>query len=217
MAQERKLLHEEVIKPGNAFGGVLKKGQYLRVIDLEGKQAGDLVFFNEHNIKECNCHGVTRSRQFKSKGAEAKYKIVSRVTEGNVIFSTLYNPMATITADTPPQKGVHDMFFHMCNNDMFKLLGFPERQGCWEAECRALAKYGIAPEQIPDPLNIFMNTELKGEQILIHEPVTRPGDYIEVRAEMDVIFGLACCPHDIGAPVNAYNPTPLKIQIYDKD
>ena len=214
--EQRKLLYEEVIQPGNAFAGIVKKGQYIRVTDLEGKEAGDLTFFNANNVKECNCHGVTRSRQFVGKKG-AKYKVVSRLTVDNTIWSTLYNPMATIVADTPEQKGVHDMFFHMCNNSMFAHLGFPEREGCWEASCRALEKYGIEPAQIPDPLNIFMNSELRGDQILIHEPVTRPGDYIELRMEMDCIVGLSCCPHDIGAPVNAYNPTPLKVEIFDKD
>ena len=211
-----KILREEVITPGNAFASIVDTGQYFRVTDLEGKQAGDLTFFNKENLKECNCHGVTRSRQFKGKKG-SKYGPIWRLSEGNTIWSTLYNKMATITADTPNIKGIHDMFFHMCNNDMFTVLGYPEREGCWEASCKVLAEFGIEPAQIPDPLNIFMYTEIKGENVVIKEPVTKPGDYIEVRLEMDCIVGLACCPHDIGAPVNAYNPTPLKVQIFDKD
>lgn len=210
----RKLLYEEVIQPGSGFAGVIKRGKHFRVIDLEGKQVGDLVFFNEQNIKECNCHGITKSRQFLGKRG-AKYKLVSRVTEGDVIFSTLYRPMATIVADTPVQKGVHDIFLHMCNRDMYAHLGFPDREGCWEIECRILAKYGIAPEQIPDPINVFMNTEVKKDEILIHEPITQSGDYLEFRMEMDCIVGLTCCPHDIGAAVNAYKLTPLKVEIFD--
>jgi len=215
-AEQRKLVHEEVIQPGDAWAGIVKKGQYLRAIDLEGQQVGDLVFFNANNIKECNCHGITRSRQFLGKPG-APYKIIDRVTEGNVIFSTAYRPMATIVSDTPVRKGVHDMFFHMCNQQMYAHLGYPERKGCWEAECEVLAKYDIAPEQIPDPINIFMNTEhdVAEQRIIIHAPITRPGDYIEFQMEMDCIAGLACCPHDIGAPVTGDHPTPLKIEVYE--
>ena len=215
--KQRKLIYEEVIQPGNGWAGIVKKGQYLRIIDLEGQQPGDLVFFNADNIKECNCHGITRSRQFLGKPGEP-VRAVDKVTEGSVIFSTTYRPMATIVADTPVKKGVHDLYFHMCNKKIYEYLGYPGREGCWEIESRILAKYGIAPEQLPDPLNIFMNTEhdIAAGEYHIKEPVTRPGDYIELRLEMDCILGLACCPMDVGPPVVGGKPTPLKVEVCEQ-
>lgn len=212
---EKKLIHEEVIQPGSAWGGNVKKGQYLRVIDLMGQQVGDLVLFNAENTKECNCHGITRSRQFLGKPG-TPYKFVDKVTIGNTIYSTAYQPMAIMTADTPVKKGVHDMYLHMCNKKLYEHLGHPNRDGCWEAECRALSTYGILPEQIPDPLNLFMNLEhdVKNGTFIIHSPISRPGDYVEFQMEMDCTVGLACCPQDVGAPVNGDKPTPLKIQVY---
>lgn len=215
-AEQRKLIYEEIIPPGEGWAGIVKKGQHLRIIDVEGQQVGDLVFFNEHNVKECMSPGVTRSRQFLGK-PDAPYKLIYKVTEGNFILSTAYRPMATIVADTPTPKGIHTLEMHMCDKTMYKHLGYPDREGCLEISSRLFAEYGIATEQIPDPLNVFMNVEhdLSGEQLIIKEPVSRPGDYIEFRAEMDLIAGFPVCPMDIGAPTNGPKPTSLKVEIYE--
>jgi uncharacterized protein YcgI (DUF1989 family) len=216
MSEQRKLVHEELIQPGDGWAGTLEKGQHVRFVDVEGEQVGDLVFFNADNIKECISTGITRSRQFLGRPG-APYRLVHRVTEGDVIFSSAYRPMATIVADTPPIKGIHELDLHMCNNALYKHLGYPDREGCWEITSRVVAKYGIAPEQIPDPLNIFLNAEHdpKTATFTILRPISRPGDYIEFRLEMDCIVAIPVCPMDVGAPVNGDKPTPLKVEVYD--
>ena len=214
--EQRKLIHEQIIQPGEGWADILKKGQYLRIIDVEGQQVGDLIFFNEHNIKECMSPGVTRSRQFIGKPG-APYKIIDNVTEGDVILSTAYQPMATVVADTPVKKGVHTLVLHLCNKQLYEHLGYPDREGCFEIASRVLAKYGITPEQIPDPLNVFMNVEhdVAGGQFIVREPVSRPGDYIEFRMEMDCIAAFPVCPFDLVGNANGDKPTPLKVQIYE--
>ena len=214
--ERRKLTFEQIIQQGDGWAGIVKKGQYVRFIDVEGEQVGDIVFFNADNVRECFSAGITRSRQFLGKRG-ASYRLVNRITEGDVIYSTAYRPMATITADTPVIKGIHELDLHMCNKQLYEHLGYPDREGCWEITSRVVAKYGIAPEQIPDPINFFLNAEHdpKTGTFTIIRPISRPGDYIEFRLEMDCIVAFPVCPMDVGAPVNGDKPTPIKVQVYD--
>lgn len=139
------------------------------------------------------------------------------MTEGNVLYSTLYRPMATIVADTPTIKGIHELDVHMCNKMLYEHLGHPEREGCWEIASRVLAKYGISAEQIPDPINVFMNCEhdYQANAFKIVRPISQPGDYIGFRLETDLIAAFPVCPFDSIGNCNGDRPTPIKVEIYD--
>ena len=216
MPQSRKLIYEEVVPPKTGFSAIVKKGQYFRIIDLMGKQVADVVFFNEHNTKEKNCNGISMSRQMKP---GEPYKAKDRLTTGDIIFSTAYRPMMTIVADTPVPGGTHKLVLHMCNRGLYETMGFPDHDGCWEILSRTLAQYGISPEEIPDSFDVFMNLEhdVAAGEWRIKEPVSRPGDYIEFRAEMDCIVGLSNCPEDVFSPCNGWVCTPLKVQMYQEE
>jgi hypothetical protein len=214
--KSRTLVHDEEVPPKGGTARVIEAGQHLRIIDVMGKQAGDLALFNAHNTKEKMCCNLSRSRQMKPGG---RYKIQDRFTTSDTIYSTGYQPMATIVADTAVPGGRHETELHSCNIEMYERLGLtpPEGGGCWEILSRVLATYGIAPEEIPDTFDVFAN--------LVHdpaagewhweEPVTRPGDYIEFRAEMDLIAGLSVCPMDFDTPLNGWVVTPLHLQVFD--
>ncbi len=93
----RKLIYEEVIPPKTGFSRIVKKGQYLRIIDLMGKQAADVVFFNEHNTKEKYSNMWSLSRQWLVK-PEIPYTIKDRLTiverRKNRDSSSLYTTLA---------------------------------------------------------------------------------------------------------------------------
>ena len=139
-----------------------------------------------------------------------------RLTEGDTLMSTICRPMLTIVRETPAPKGVHDTHNRMCNRFLYESFGLGPRDGCHENIATAVAPYGL-PEDIPDTMDLFMNYHhdcARGRWV-IGEPVSKPGDYIEFRAEMDCIVGLSNCPLDVLAPCNAYHCTPVKVEILE--
>ncbi len=212
--KSRKLAFEEVIPPKQGRAIEVKQGQHVRVIDVDGKQCGDLAFFNRHNIKEKHCQNLSRSRQFKP---GEPYIIKDHFDVGDVIYSTGYRPMMTIVADTAVPGGVHEIELHSCNTDMYKRMGLepPPNGGCWEILSAVLKPYGITPEDIPDTFDVFANLRHypAESQWRFEPPVTRPGDYFELLAEMDVIVGLSVCPFTWAT--NNWVITPLKLEVYD--
>jgi len=215
-SQSRKVIHEEIIPPKRGFSAVVRKGSYLRIIDLEGKQVADVVFFNAHNVKEKNCNGISMARQMR---AGQPYKVKDKLTTGDVIYSSAYRHMATIVADTPVPGGIHKLVLHMCNRGLYETFGYQDHDGCWEILSGVLAKHGIAPEEIPDSFDVFMNLEhdVDNGEWRIKEPVSRPGDYIEFRMEMDCIVAFSNCPMDVIAPTNGWVCMPLKVLISENE
>jgi uncharacterized protein YcgI (DUF1989 family) len=145
------------------------------------------------------------------------YKAKDKLTTGDKIFSTAYRPMATIVADTPVPGGIHKLVLHSCNRGLYELMGYPDHDGCWEIFSRLAAKHGIAPEEMPDSFDVFMNVEhdIAAGEYRIKEPVSRPGDYIEFRMEMDCLVIFTNCPMDVIAPTNGWVCTPLKVEIFE--
>jgi len=213
--KSRTFIHEEVIPPKQGFAMIVRKGQNFRIIDLMGKQVADVVFFNAYNIKEKNCNGISMARQIRQ---GEPYKQTDKLTTGDIIFSSAYRPMATIVADTPVPGGIHKLVGHMCNRGLYEAFGYPDHDGCWEILSRVLARYDISPEDIPDSFDVFMNKEhdVAAGQWRIKEPVSRPGDYIEFRMEMDCIVAFSNCPMDVIAPTNNWVCTPLKVEIHEE-
>ncbi len=216
---ERKLVYEEVVFPKTGFARIVKRGQYFRIVDVMGKQVADLVLFNAHNTKEKHNNGISMSRQMRPEEVKpgVPYSRKSILTTRDIIFSTGERPMATIVADTPVPGGTHTLVGHMCNRAIYEMYGFSDHDGCWEILSGVLAPFGISPEELPDAFNVFMNVEyeaVSGERH-IKEPVSRPGDYFEIRLEMDCIVAFSNCPEDALTPCNGWRCTPLKVEIYE--
>ena len=207
--QDKKILNGEIIQPKDSCAVELKKGQLLRLYDLEGKQVSDMAIFNKENPKERYASYWTKTRNYPK-------KIPGRVTVGDILYSSLSRPLMTITQDTPVPGGIHDLHAGMCSRLGYEKFGweFPEDGGCWELLSKAVKPYGIAPEGIPQPFNPFMNTYFDNNgEMVIDEPVSRPGDFIELRAEMDLIVAMTACPFH--GPCNGWVITPLKWVIYE--
>ena len=209
-----KPVYEHVIPPKLGHGLTVQTGQVLRVTDLEGKQVVDMALFNAANPREKLSTSYSRTRYIPKPGAE--YVPRDKLLEGDTLMSTLCRPMATFVKETPEIKGVHDTHNRMCNRYLYESYGLGQRDGCHENIANAVARWGLLPEDIPDTMDLFMNYHhdcAKGRWI-IGEPVSKPGDYVEFRAEMDLIVGLSNCPLDALAPCNAYRCTPVKVEVY---
>lgn len=210
-----EVVHEHVMAPKTGHAVFVNQGQHLRITDLEGKQVVDVALFNAENYGEKLSTSNSRTRYVPKPGAE--YVPRDKLTEGDTLMSTLCRPMMTIVKETPEPKGVHDVHNRMCNSFMFESHGVGPRDGCHEIISKAVAEYGIRPEDIPDTLDVFMNYQhdCSEGRWRIEEPVSKPGDYIEFRAEMDCLVGLSNCPEDVLTQCNAKNCTPMKIEILE--
>ena len=210
-----KRVFEQVLPPKTGLAVEVARGQHLRVIDLEGKQVVDMAVFNKQNPREKLSTSYSRTRYVPKPGAE--YVPRDKLTEGDTLMSTLCRPLMTIVKETPDPKGVHDVHNRMCNRFLYESYGLGPRDGCHEIISQAVARYGILPEDIPDTMDLFMKYEhdcARGRWV-IGEPVSKTGDYVEFRAEMDCLVGLSNCPLDVLVPCNAYRCTPVRIEIDD--
>ena len=193
---------EEHIVParkGKAFK--IKKDQKIRVIDLEGGQVGDFIAFNANNIGE----------HFRTSHTRVLNNTIYLST-GNILYSSLCNPMFTITADTV---GKHDVIRAICSEPSYRLRYKVSNHGnCVDNLFQALKEIGLEAPFIPDPFNIFENVDLDAKgAFIVRPPVSKSGGYIELKAEMDCVVAISACPQDLN-PVNAGAPKPLKVEIY---
>jgi uncharacterized protein YcgI (DUF1989 family) len=207
---EPLLRHE--IPPKDAFAWTAKAGEVVRVTDVAGKQVGDLVMFSQANRRDRVSISWTRTRNIRVRDA---YRPALGLTVGDRVFSTGYRVLATVTEDTPELKGVHDLFGRMCNRGMYELYGVTPQDGCFELLQRVLVPLGVAPEEIPDPIGVFMHTvpDPATRVMTIQEPVSRAGDHFSFRAEADLLLAMSTCPMDVIAPTNGYRITPLLVEV----
>jgi uncharacterized protein YcgI (DUF1989 family) len=189
-------------RSGKAF--MVKKGQFIRVIEVDGGQIGDFVVFDANNLQE-------RFNQARTKANQGKIFL----TTGDKLYSKSNKVLLTIVDDT---YGIHDLQYGMCSKWVFESAdyhGFSDTMtvggplgrpawGCWENLIEALKDWKIPPEDIPDPLNIFQTVEIDSRtgKMGILPGRSKPGDYIEFRAEMDCLAALSACP-STGRPLRA--------------
>jgi len=211
-------IFEQIMPPATGLALEVKQGQHLRIIDLEGKQVVDMAIFNLDNLREKLSTSYSRTRYFTNPGDEEKRRR-DHLQEGDWLMSTLCRPMMLFVKETPEPKGVHATTNRMCNRFLFEaMLGVGPRDGCHEIISKAVAPYGLLPEDIPDTLDIFMNYphDCTLGYFKNLEPISRPGDYAEFRAEINCLVALSNCPLDIG-PCNGGKCTPVKIEIYQDE
>ena len=205
---------EQVIPPKTGLAIETDAGQLLQVTDLEDSQVVDMALFNAKNHREKLSTSYSRTRYVPQPGET--YKPRDHLTVKNVLRSTLCEPMMTIVEETPAVKSIHDVHNRMCNTFLYEQFGFGSRDGCHEIISKAVAEYGRQPEDIPDTIDLFMNFHHDCElgQWVTEKPVSKAGDYIEFRLEMDLLIGFSNCPLDVMNPCNGYRCTPVKIAVF---
>jgi uncharacterized protein YcgI (DUF1989 family) len=207
------VVHEQVVAAKTGHAVEVAKGQHLRITDLEGKQVVDMAVFNRHNVRDKLSTAYSRSRQPPKPGEG--FRSLEQLLEGHVLMSTVCTPLMTIVKETAEPKGVHDTYNRMCNRTYYESFGMPGKDGCLETIGALMAPYGLQPEDMPNPLNVFMNLvhDPVNHYWVLEEPVTKPGDYIEFRAEIDCVVAISNCPEDTITACNAYHCTPVKLEV----
>lgn len=194
-----KRIYEKTLLPGSGLAVEVKQGQYLRVIDLKGQQVVDMAVFNLDNLREKLSTSNSRNRYIPKPGMQ--YVPRDHLEEGDWMMSTINRPLMTITKETMKSKGVHDACNRMCDHFMYKVFFGKERDGCHEIISKAVEPYGLLPEDIPDTFDLFMNYphNCNKTSFEILDPISKPGDYIEFRAELNCLVGLSNCPFEFCA------------------
>jgi uncharacterized protein len=171
------------LEPQTGMGLRLERGQVLRVIDPEGEQVSDVVAFASEDISERL-----------SSGRSIDYNNTVYLTTGHVLYSNRSNPMFTILED---RVGKHDFLLTPCSPETFEIL-YEGHEGyhpsCFENLTKNLERFGIADDDIPTTFNAFMNVDiLPTGELRIGPPLSKPGDFVDLRAEMDLVVGVTAC------------------------
>lgn len=196
----------EVVPAGEPFIRVINKGQTFRILDLEGNQAVDTLFYSAETPEERYSANNT------IRGQGNIY-----LTTGTRLLSNEGNTMLTITADTC---GRHDTLGGACSaesNTVRYALEKRHMHSCRDSFLMALAKWdqGLGKRDLSSNINFFMNVPVTPEGGLeFADGISDAGRYVEMRAEMDVIVLISNCPQ-LNNPCNAYNPTPVEILVWD--
>jgi uncharacterized protein len=170
------------IPPQEGAGFPLARGQVLRIVDPEGEQVSDLFAF-----------AAGDPRCYLSSGRSLDYAGKLYLTTGDRLYANDSRVMFTILEDTV---GRHDFTLTPCSQRMFEILY--RHQGhhpsCHENLCKAFQPFGIEPHQIHTTFNVFMNVWFDPEgKMTVDVPRSRAGDFIDLRAEMDLWCGLTAC------------------------
>jgi urea carboxylase-associated protein 1 len=200
-------IYRKIVLAGDYWLEVVKAGQTIRLLDVEGNQAADTLFYFAADPSE-------------------RYSAVDTIREqGNVflglgtkLISTDGNVMLTIVADTV---GRHDTLGGACATESNTVRYDLEKRtmhACRDSWMLAVAErpeFGLTKRDITHNINFFMNVPVTAEGGLdFADGLSAPGKYVELRAEMDVIFLISNCPQ-LNNPCNAYNPTSVEVLIWD--
>ena len=184
---------------GDAFR--LQKDQLLTVTDLEGEQVADLVAFNAHDTGEAI-----------SSGRSIDYANTIYLTSGHQLYSNRSRPMLTIVRD---DVGRHDFLLTPCSRETFQIIykRHDYHPSCFENLATQLRRFYIEPDAIPVSFNIFMNVVVNADGSLnIQPPLSRSGDSVTFRAEMDLVIGLTACSAEL---TNNGTLKPIGFSIYE--
>jgi urea carboxylase-associated protein 1 len=199
--------YRKTVPAGDYWMQVVKQGQVLRIVDLEGNQAVDTLFFSAADPAE-RYSAVDTMR--------AQGNIYLGV--GSILMSTEGAPMLEIVADTV---GHHDTLGGACAAESNTVRYDLEKRcmhACRDSWMLAVAEneaFGLTKRDITHNINFFMNVPVTPDgKLTFADGVSGPGHYVELRAEMDVIVLISNCPQ-LNNPCNAYNPTPIELLIWD--
>ena len=198
--------YREVVPAGDYWIDEIQAGQVFRIVDLEGNQAVDTIFYSARDTSERYCAEATIV------GQKNIY-----LTTGSVLRSNLGNPMLTIVADTC---GRHDTVGGACapeSNQVRYAIEKRHMHACRSSFLLAIAdpKWGLTKRDLAPNINFFMNVPITPQGGLeFADGVSDANKYVEMRAEMDVICVISNCPQ-LNNPCNAYNPTPIEVLIWD--
>jgi len=191
----------KIIPPRSGIAFQLKSGEKLKIVDIEGEQVSDFV-----------CYNFADTREYLSSGRTIDYASTIFFTKNSLFYSNRSNVMFEMIEDTV---GRHDFLLTPCSAEMFRIL-YGERQphqGCHGNLARELKRFGIQPDDIPVCFNIFMNVDVNGStgKISVLPPKSKAGDYVVLKAKMDLIVGMTACSAGMS---NNFSYKPIGYRIY---
>ncbi|TVP56316.1 MAG: DUF1989 domain-containing protein [Halomonadaceae bacterium] len=196
----------DTVDAGDYYLKVVKAGETFRILDLEGNQAADTLFFNANEPAERYSAADTVREQ------GAVY-----LTAGSVLRSNRNNPMLEIVADTC---GRHDTLGGACASESNTVRYDLEKRcmhSCRDSWMLAINEHeelGLSKRDIAHNINFFMNVPVTSEGgLTFADGISGAGKYVEMTAKMDVIVLISNCPQ-LNNPCNAYNPTPVEVVIW---
>ena len=198
--------YRKVIAAGDHWVHLVKAGQHFLILDLEGNQAADTLFYNAHDPEDRYAADVTIRRQ------GSLY-----LTTGSTLMSTGGTTLLTIVADTC---GRHDTLGGACSresNTMRYALEKEPMHACRDIFLCGIHEWGngLGKRDITNNINFFMNVPVTPDgKLTFADGISAPGRYVEMRAECDVIALISNCPQ-LNNPCNAYNPTPVEVFLWD--
>lgn len=199
-----KAVYNEKIKAGVPWSYVVKKGQTLRIIDLEGCQAVDTLFYNANDHEERYSANDTVREQ----GSIF-------VTTGTKLISTDDKVMMEVVGDTC---GNHDTLGGHCSaesNTVRYALDTKYMHSCRDNYLYEIGELEMDPRDLTNNINFFMNVPVEEDGYLaIVDGISKEGDYIDLKAEMDTLVLVSNCPQ-LNNPCNAYNPSPVQMIIWE--
>jgi uncharacterized protein len=197
-----RVILDEVIPARAPWDHIVRRGETLRIIDLEGNQSGDFLMYALHDDAE----------RYSAQDTIAAQRNIFLKT-GAVLLSNEGNPMARITATTV---AYHDTIGGACSCESNTLRyghHTKSQHACVENFLYSNARYGRGKRDMVSNLNWFMNVPVEADGTLgIVDGISAAGLYVDLLAEMDLVAVISNCPQ-INNPCNAFNPTPLRVII----
>ncbi len=190
----------------SALSYEVKAGEFIQIIDVAGRQCSDFVAFNTRQLEAGIERGLdpttTRSLMgaaYPSPGLYSKF------------FDQDMQPLVETIRDTV---GRHDTFNLACTAKYYDDLGYPGHVNCSENFNAELERFGVAARKGWPAINFFYNTSVDAQNaISFDEPWSRPGDYVLLRAQTDLVCASSACPCDVDA-ANGWNPTEIHVRVY---
>lgn len=200
------------VEAGDPFVHEVRAGQYIRLVDLEGNQAADVLFYNAHDLTD----------RYSAQDTLREQRNIY-LTTGTRLISTSRKTLLTITADTC---GRHDTLGGACSaesNMVRYTLDKRSMHACRQSFLKGALSWAhitgmeFDKRDLTANVNFFMNVPVTPTgKLTFEDGVSDAGKYVELRAEMDVLILISNCPQ-LNNPCNAYNPTPIQVLIWDEN
>lgn len=203
----RKIVKSDVIPGGAPYETILKKGQVLRIVDLEGQQGVDFLCFNKDNTEERYnlAHSIKRAATL-------------NLTKGHSLYSDAARSMVTIIEDTC---GHNDTIVGCCT-EQTNWLFYGKNES--KTSCRAnflsvMKKHGLGRRDLVGNINFFcivpVAADMSIPELTFADAPSKPGDFIDLRADMDLIVVISNCPQ-MNNPCSGGKPTPIKAIVWEE-
>jgi aminomethyltransferase len=197
------------VDAATALAYEVREGEYIQVIDVQGRQCSDFLAFHRAKLErglERGLDGVTTrtlmGNAYPSPGLQGKF------------YDVDMDPLVEVVRDTV---GRHDTFALACTPKYYEDMGYPGHISCTENFNGQVTPYGIAERKGWEALNFFYNTGFDANNVLcFDEPWSRPGDYVLLRAMTDLVCASSACPDDID-PANGWEITDVHVRVYAPD